>query len=88
VGRYFFHLHYGEYTPDVEGSEFESAQEARDSALRYLSELLRDQGHRFWEPSQVTITVTDEWNLMLWQLDLKGMASPSVASGGGYGLGK
>jgi hypothetical protein len=36
----------------------------------------------------VTITVTDEWNLMLWQLDLKGMAAPSVASGGGYGLGK
>ncbi len=61
--------------------ELANVREARIEAVRFLGELLRDDGAEFWEQDAVAMTVSDEAGLVLFRLDLSATAAP-VTSGG------
>jgi hypothetical protein len=79
MSRYYFHIEYGEYSPDMVGTEFASHAAARTAAVTLLGELLRDKRDAFWAKPDVVVTVTDELGLTLWTLSVTASIAPSVA---------
>jgi hypothetical protein len=76
--RFFFHIEYGELSRDAEGTELANLAEARKAAVRFLGELLCDEGDQFWDKPNITITVEDVDGLVLWRIDTLGTASTAV----------
>lgn len=76
--RFFFHVEYGETSPDEEGTEFPDLARARQAAVVFLTEILRDLGDSFWTKPAVSISVADETGLVLWRLDATGTESAAV----------
>jgi hypothetical protein len=70
--RYFFHVHDGKDTPDVEGTELSSPQEARDKAVIACGEALKDLDGDFWESREWTMTVKDWRGSVLCELKFSG----------------
>ena len=70
MGRYFFHIDYGETSLDIEGSELADL----GAAVNLVSELLRDEGDRFWAKPDLTVTVADAEGLVLWRIETVGSA--------------
>lgn len=73
--RFFFHIDYGEHSQDREGTVLSDVWAARRSAVSLLGELLCDQGDRFWEKPNITITVEDSSEVVLWTVEAMGTAS-------------
>lgn len=63
----------------VEGTQIdlESLGAVRDMAVRYLSDLVRDQGARLFD-EQVAMNVTDGDGLLLFTIDIVAIASPAA----------
>lgn len=78
MARYFFHIDYGEYIPDMEGVVLPSANAARAEAAALVSRLLGDEGDRFWAKPNIRITVTDEWGLSLWSIETRGFETSTA----------
>ena len=78
--RYYFHVEFGEYSPDLEGTEFATPADAQGSAGRLVAEMMVDQV-RFWRVPGLTVTVTDDWGVVLWKIDVTTFASPAAAVG-------
>lgn len=55
------------------------ADAARDQAVIYLGELLKDEDGRFWEEPELNITVQDATGLTLFSLDVTGRSAPAVS---------
>jgi hypothetical protein len=60
MGRYFFHFHDGTDQPDHTGTELASAQAARDAAVVFMGEKLRELDGGFWPEGEWSIRVLDE----------------------------
>ena len=60
MGSYFFHFHDGTDQPDFTGTELASAQAARDAAVVFMGEKLRELDGGFWPDGQWSIRVADE----------------------------
>lgn len=56
--------------PDVRAAQIE--------AVRYLGELLRDDGAEFWKDELATMTVSDDQGLCLFRLDLSAVSAPTL----------
>ena len=52
---------------------------ARDQAVIYLGELLKDEDGRFWDEPELSITVKDAAGLTLFCLDVIGRSAPAVS---------
>jgi len=78
--RYFFHIEYGEYAPDLEGLLLPSMGAARAEAVKTFGELSRDLGDAFGEKPGIVVTVADEWGLTLMTVEVSGEVAPAVAS--------
>jgi hypothetical protein len=63
MARYFFHIHNGHDLPDESGTAFPGVTQAREEAIKTASELLRGDGHEFWNGPDWTMRVTDEVGL-------------------------
>ncbi|NJC42435.1 putative secreted protein [Brevundimonas alba] len=50
---------------------------AQIAAVKYLGELLSDDGDEFWKEEMVTMTVSDNRGLCLFRLDLSAVRSSS-----------
>jgi hypothetical protein len=58
--RYFFHFHDGTDQPDDAGTELTSAKAARDEAVVFMGEKLKDLDGDFWPEGVWSIRVVDE----------------------------
>jgi len=79
VERYFFHIDYGEFSRDSEGTSLPNLRAARGAAVQLLGEILRDAGDEFWAKPDLIVTVTDSTDLTLWTLPVSGDDAPSVS---------
>lgn len=52
---------------------------ARDQAVMFLGELLRDEDGRFWDEPELTITVQDAAGRTLFCLDVVGRSAAAIS---------
>lgn len=81
MSRYFFHVDNGESHIDAEGMELSSLDSAREHAVSYFAELLRDSARSFWDKGDWQMRVTDDRGLVFFTLHFAGIAA--AAGGGG-----
>ena len=60
MGRYFFHFHDGTDQPDLTGTELASSKAARDAAVVFMGEKLRELDGDFWPEGEWSIRVANE----------------------------
>jgi len=77
--RYFFHVENGESHADAEGMELTGLDSAREHAVGYFAELLRDAARTFWENGDWVMRVTDEKGLVFFTLHF----AATIAAAGG-----
>ena len=58
--RYFFHFHDGTDHPDDTGTEFASVKGARDAAVVFMGEKLKELDGDFWPEGEWSIRVVDQ----------------------------
>ncbi len=58
--RYFFHFHDGTDQPDLEGTELPDARAARNEAVVFMGEKLKELDGDFWPEGEWRIRVADE----------------------------
>lgn len=78
LALYFFHIDYGDYLPDMEGTELPSPAAARAGAVALLGRLLSDEGDSFWQKPNIRVTVTDEWGVSLLSVETRGIEMPTA----------
>jgi len=78
--RYFFHVEDGFGHTDAEGLELRGIEAAREHAVSYFAELLRDAPRTFWKDEDWVMRVTDATGLIFFTLHF---AATSAAAGGG-----
>ena len=66
--RYFFHVEAGASHKDAEGMELSGLDAAREHAVTYFAELLRDSARSFWDSGDWSMCVTDEKGLVFFTL--------------------
>lgn len=79
--RYFFHVENGESHTDAEGMELSGLDSAREHAVSYFAELLRDSAKSFWDKGDWLMRVTDERGLVFFTLHF----AATIAAAGGSG---
>src|SRR3954468_5068936 len=60
MARYFFHFHDGTEQPDLTGTELASSKAARDAAVVFMGEKLKELDGDFWPEGEWSIRVVDE----------------------------
>ena len=78
--RYFFHVHDGSSTRDIEGTELRDIFEAQEEAIRLSGELLSEMGGKFWDGEDWSLEVTDEAGRLLFTLRFSAEEGPNLAS--------
>lgn len=73
--RYFFHIQYGELFRDGEGTLLPDLKAAQRNAAELLGRMLIDESDSFWDKPNITVTVTDQHDLVLWSLETMGVGS-------------
>jgi len=79
--RYFFHVEDGVSHTDAEGLELRGIEAAREHAVSYFAELLRDAPRAFWNLGEWQMRVTDAAGLIFFTLHFT--ATLAAAGGGG-----
>ena len=79
--RYFFHTEDGQAFPDDEGIELPSLAAAKQAALKFLGEIIRDVDD-FWDSGLYKVIVKNDRGVTLFTLDLTGtvMARPRLVA--------
>jgi len=78
--RYFFHVEDGVIHADEEGTELSGLGAAREHAVCYFAELLRDAPRTFWNHGEWLMRVTDAAGLVFFTLHF---VATNAAAGGG-----
>jgi hypothetical protein len=60
VPRFFFHFHDGTDQPDRDGIELPDARAARNEAVVFMGEKLKDLDGDFWPEGEWSMRVEDE----------------------------
>jgi hypothetical protein len=76
--RFYFHIFDGRDQRDDHGTELSDFQEARVEAIRYASEILKDDAHRIALGEDWHMNVTDEAGLILFRLDFSAQVSSAI----------
>src|SRR5215211_7373762 len=71
MAHYFFHFH-GADQPDHTGTELASAQAARDAAVIFMGERLKDLDGGFWPDAEWSIRVVDETGAAVCAIQISG----------------
>jgi hypothetical protein len=79
--RYFFHVDNGESHTDAEGTELSGLDAAREHAVSYFADILRDSTRSIWDSGDMAMRVTDESGLVFFTLHFAAV----VAAAGGHG---
>jgi len=79
--RYFFHVEDDAVHSDEEGMELSGLDAAREHAVCYFAELLRDAPRAFWNHGEWQMRVTDAAGLIFFTLHFT--ATVAAAGGGG-----
>lgn len=58
--RYFFHSRDGVAFQDPTGLDLPDLNSAGIEAVRYMSELLRDEAHDVWRHGELQLSITDD----------------------------
>lgn len=78
MARYFFHTDTQTRTSDELGIELSSAMEARRQAIQTSGQILADCPEAFWNSRPWKVIVTNEAGLILWELQMDGLASAAA----------
>jgi hypothetical protein len=73
--RYYFHT---DSKRDLNGSYLPSLAEAKCEAMATAGRMICDQAVKFWDAAEWRLTVSDENNLTLFQLNVIGTDGPST----------
>lgn len=76
--RYYFHMDTGSRTTDRDGIELEGPVEARRQAIVTCGEMMKDAPEGFWGSRPWSVTVTDATGLILWTIEVDGVASAAT----------
>lgn len=76
--RYFFHVLGGLNHPDLQGTELPDLKAARIEAARFAAALLLDHTDTFWASGELTLRVTSDSDLTLFELLFIVTKSPAV----------
>ena len=79
--RYFFHVDNGESHTDAEGTELSGLESAREHAVSYFADILRDAARSFWDSGDLVMRVTNETGLVFFTLHFGAV----IAAAGGSG---
>ena len=74
MSSFFFDLTGG----PVAETDLPNVHEAKREATRYLGEVIRDQGEKFWVTGDLILTVSDENGLVLFTLEVVGNDAPAL----------
>jgi hypothetical protein len=80
--HFHFHQQDGKQHPDEDGVDLPDMDAARTTALRALTEMVRNHEREFWATGQWRMTVTDETGLALFCLDLSTTEAPAAQGAG------
>jgi hypothetical protein len=80
--RYFFHVEDGAVHTDTEGMVLDGLDAAREHAVCYFAELLRDAPRAFWNHDDWVMRVADATGLIFFTLHF----TATIAAAGGSGL--
>jgi hypothetical protein len=78
VRRYFFHTDDGQSFRDEEGTLLAGDDAARIEAARVLGQMMSESPGDVWRDDQFRITVTDEYGVILFVIDLAALTSPAA----------
>ncbi|MDW6026541.1 hypothetical protein SAZ10_32755 [Mesorhizobium sp. BAC0120] len=73
--RYYFHIHDGEASPDLVGTELANDAAAREEAIVTTGAVLRDSGSRFWNNQDWSMRVETEAGVTVCELRVSGKRS-------------
>lgn len=79
--RYFFHIHDGQSSMDMDGTELANLRTARHEAVRFAGGVLRDESRSFWDSPDWRLEVTDAAGLILFALHVLGIEAPAAPLG-------
>lgn len=74
---FFFNLAGAVHDPDEDGWELASLGEARETAVRFVADYLRDRPEVVWLGDEVRLEVTDSKQLILFTLIVVGVDAPA-----------
>ena len=74
--RYFFHT---DSRRDLNGVYLASMADAKCEALAVAGRMMCDQAAAFWDAAEWCLTVSDQDNLALFQLNIMGADAPVIA---------
>jgi hypothetical protein len=74
----FFNLAGAVYDPDTDGMEMASFEDARNQAVRYAGEIIRDNPDVVWRGEEVRVEVTDANQLIMFTVIILGVDAPSM----------
>src|SRR4051812_24927892 len=69
--RFFFNSEDGEFVADVLGTELPDLEAARAGAIAMAGELLRDTPQQVAADGRLAVTVTDEWGLTVFTVEVR-----------------
>lgn len=78
MSQYFFHTYDGRNIYDHEGADLADLATARTQAVKLMGELLQDQPNDIWANRALSLTVTDEDQLVLFTIDVVVTDAPVV----------
>lgn len=73
--RYYFHT---DSQRDLNGVYLASLADAKCEAMAVAGRMICDQADTFWDAAEWCLTVSDQDNLTLFQLNLMGTEAPSI----------
>jgi hypothetical protein len=79
--RFFFHVDDGMNHVDAEGTELSTLGAAREHAVCYFADLLRDAPGPFWSRPDWTMRVTDQAGLVFFTLHFTAVLAPAGKRG-------
>lgn len=80
MAKYYFNFENSEPLEDMEGTELDSLETAKEAASALGGEMLRDNPSGVWKDGQWMIEVADEWGVPIFRLCVT--AKPVVRAGG------
>jgi hypothetical protein len=75
MSRFYFHT---DDHRDNEGTELSSLSVAKCHAVQMTGTIICDESESFWDKAECNMTVTDENNLTLFQIQVVGTEAPSI----------
>jgi uncharacterized glyoxalase superfamily protein PhnB len=80
MALYFFHSQTSTRLSDEIGTNLDHPAEARRQAIAMCGEMMQEAPEDFWGSRPWSVTVTDAFGLVLWEIYIDGTSAPAAAT--------